>query len=424
MARVQTTAAYAPDTVRTNADLERMLGHVDEHPKTGTSDEWIRERTGFIERRITTGESQYDMAKHVTDQLLDRGSEYLEQNGIHPEDVSIIVIGNTHDPFTIPCRAAEKQDNERLNKRRGNHSNVPAFDIAASNLAALRNIINGTSSLTNGYLLLNRHFPGKKGIDHLVTDTITFTGTLPFLEDSADHPYAFHRSQVGAVIDHTIQESLAERIAHERGINYQTSFDLSAGCAGFNFGLAIADHLINNEPQAYLVIAVDKMLDVTNPQDRSTVVLFGEYAAGALLVPGNGFTNHFLETQGDKRSAIYLNNDGHFTQEGRAVMKAVRRIIGTQRKPAYPGLLGDILSNTTGKPDLVIHQSNMRVIDEIQANYGDDFDTIYDFGRTLGNGSCASVAYGLHLAMQRNAKTVALLGMGAGFSDGYNILTK
>ena len=37
------TGSYVPATVRTNADLERMVE---------TSDEWIVERTGIKERRI------------------------------------------------------------------------------------------------------------------------------------------------------------------------------------------------------------------------------------------------------------------------------------------------------------------------------------------------------------------------------------
>ena len=46
-ARITGTGSYTPSRIMTNAELERMVA---------TSDEWIRERTGIIERRFAGAE--------------------------------------------------------------------------------------------------------------------------------------------------------------------------------------------------------------------------------------------------------------------------------------------------------------------------------------------------------------------------------
>ena len=53
-ARIAGTGGYLPERVMTNHELEKLVD---------TSDEWIRERTGIVERRIADAN---DPSEHIT----------------------------------------------------------------------------------------------------------------------------------------------------------------------------------------------------------------------------------------------------------------------------------------------------------------------------------------------------------------------
>lgn len=104
------TGSYVPATVRTNADLERMVE---------TSDEWIVERTGIKERRIAgEDETVVTMAKEAAIQA-------LSSAGIVATDLDMIVLATTSAENAFPSAACELQG---LLDCPG----IPAFDLSAA----------------------------------------------------------------------------------------------------------------------------------------------------------------------------------------------------------------------------------------------------------------------------------------------------
>jgi 3-oxoacyl-[acyl-carrier-protein] synthase-3 len=104
------TGSYVPATVRTNADLERMVE---------TSDEWIVERTGIKERRIAgEDETVVTMAKEAAIQALSAA-------GIVATDLDMIVLATTSAENAFPSAACELQG---LLDCPG----IPAFDLSAA----------------------------------------------------------------------------------------------------------------------------------------------------------------------------------------------------------------------------------------------------------------------------------------------------
>src|SRR5438034_1930441 len=60
--------------------------------------------------------------------------------------------------------------------------------------------------------------------------------------------------------------------------------DISAACAGFLFGLEIAQQFITSHTHdTVLVIGAEKLTSITNWTDRNTCVLFGDGAGAAIL---------------------------------------------------------------------------------------------------------------------------------------------
>ena len=92
--RIVGTGAYVPEQIATNDDLARIVE---------TNDEWIRSRTGIGERRIATTETHSYMAAQAAKQALD-------QAGIAPEDVDLILLATSSPDYCFPNGACEIQE--------------------------------------------------------------------------------------------------------------------------------------------------------------------------------------------------------------------------------------------------------------------------------------------------------------------------
>ena len=84
------TGSYLPEKIVTNADLEKILD---------TSDQWIQERTGIRERRIShEDENSSDMGEAAAQMAMDAA-------GVNPEEIGLIVVGTTTPDLVFPSTA-------------------------------------------------------------------------------------------------------------------------------------------------------------------------------------------------------------------------------------------------------------------------------------------------------------------------------
>src|SRR5260370_7132403 len=68
------------------------------------------------------------------------------------------------------------------------------------------------------------------------------------------------------------------------GAKNAACLDISAACAGFLFGIEIAQQFITSHTHdTVLVIGAEKLTSITNWTDRNTCVLFGDGAGAAVL---------------------------------------------------------------------------------------------------------------------------------------------
>ena len=62
------------------------------------------------------------------------------------------------------------------------------------------------------------------------------------------------------------------------------AFDIGAACSGFIFALSVADNFIKTgQYKRALVIGTDVLARLCNPNDRNTLVLFGDGAGAVIL---------------------------------------------------------------------------------------------------------------------------------------------
>ena len=90
-----------------------------------------------------------------------------------------------------------------------------------------------------------------------------------------------------ATVSHLLQTpAVATAIAHELGMNRPAAFDISAACAGFCHGIALANDLIRAGTVKHaLVIGVERLSDITDPTDRGTAFIFADGAGAAVVGP-------------------------------------------------------------------------------------------------------------------------------------------
>ncbi|MYS24117.1 3-oxoacyl-[acyl-carrier-protein] synthase III [Streptomyces sp. DvalAA-14] len=246
---------------------------------------------------------------------------------------------------------------------------------------------------------------------------------------------------VVATVSHFKQTpAIATEIAHRIGAGKPAAFDISAGCAGFAYGLTLAKSMVVDGSAAHvLVIGVERLSDLTDKSDRGTAFLFGD-GAGAVVVgpsevPAIGPT--VWGSEGDKADiitqtvawdsfregdSIRLPLDGNgevkfpaITQEGQAVF---RWAVYEMAKVAQEAL--DAAGITADQLDAFIpHQANMRIIDSmIKALKLPDHVAVARDIETTGNTSAASIP----LAMERlldtgeakSGDTALVIGFGAG----------
>lgn len=91
--RIVGTGVCVPSQKLTNHDISKMVD---------TSDEWIRERTGIQSRYIAKEEANTFMA-------VEAARKALEDSGILPEELDMIVVSTISPDRVLPCMACEVQ---------------------------------------------------------------------------------------------------------------------------------------------------------------------------------------------------------------------------------------------------------------------------------------------------------------------------
>ena len=211
------------------------------------------------------------------------------------------------------------------------------------------------------------------------------------------------------------------------------AFDISAACAGFCYGVAIANDMVRSHTaKNVLVVGAEKLSDYTDPDDRATAFIFAD-GAGSVVI---GVSDHVgigptvWGSNSQTRDAIvlnpsyleYKNNPGkldigwpNISQQGQTVCRwAVYAIapVALQALEAA-GMSPDQLGA------FIPHQANERIIDSLvkSMKLPDSVAIARDI-RTSGNTSSASIPLAMDALLAErpdlHGKSALLVGFGAG----------
>jgi 3-oxoacyl-[acyl-carrier-protein] synthase-3 len=317
-AGIVATGSYAPSKVLTNFDLEKMVD---------TSDEWIRTRTGIVERRIA------DPDTATSDLAVEAARAALDRAGMDPLDLDLIMVASVTPDTIFPCAATIVQ--------------------------------------------------------------------------------------------------------HRLGARRAGAFDVLVGCTGFVYGLVLASGMIaSGGYHRVMVIGAETLSKITDWDDRSTCVLFGDAAGAAILAPvpeGRGVLGYSLGNEGDKAEALKIAAGGsrmpttaqtvadrlhYLSMNGAEVFKFAVRALADSSEEVVKDLglsMADI--------DWVIpHQANLRIIDAAAKRFHIPYERFIRNLERYGNTSAASIPVALDEAVRdgriSEGDLVLLASFGAGLSWG------
>ncbi|MEI8261668.1 MAG: beta-ketoacyl-ACP synthase III [Actinomycetes bacterium] len=309
--RIMSVGSYRPERVVTNAEICELID---------SSDEWIRERSGIVERRFAAAdESVADMAAAAARVALQRAN-------IDPVQIGVVLVATVTHPYPTPSAAAE----------------------------------------------------------------------------------------VSALI----------------GATAAAATDISSACAGFCYGVAMADALVRaGSAQYVLVIGVEKLSDWTNHRDRTSAFLFADGAGAVVIGPSDepaigpvvwGADGAQLDAITMTQSLIDYRDHGGETFPALVMQgqQVCRWAVGEMSKVAEQALAASGLS--ADELDVFLpHQANMRITDALvrHLNLPPSVAIARDIA-TTGNTSAASVPLAMDRMLESgeapHGGTALLIGFGAG----------
>jgi 3-oxoacyl-[acyl-carrier-protein] synthase-3 len=194
------------------------------------------------------------------------------------------------------------------------------------------------------------------------------------------------------------------------------AFDVSAACAGFLYGLAVADSFVQRGMfKRVLVIGVEILSRIIDWTDRNTCVLFGDGAGAVLLAPEEddqrGVMSTHLYADGSFSDLLFIPAGGtkepltaenmaarqqFVKMNGREIFKLGVRNMAAASKAALDanGLNPDDVSW------VFAHQANLRIIEGVAERVGIPLTRFFLNIERYGNTSSASLPIALDEAVR------------------------
>jgi 3-oxoacyl-[acyl-carrier-protein] synthase-3 len=247
------------------------------------------------------------------------------------------------------------------------------------------------------------------GKDELTSDMAT-KAALKALEQAEVTPAEVDLILVATATPDMLFPATACFVQKKIGAKNAACLDISAACAGFLFGIEIAQQFITSHTHnTVLVIGAEKLSSITNWTDRNTCVLFGDGAGAAVLQHrgrAHGVISTHIGSDGAFTDILFMPGGGSrcpITKENADMNLATIHMTG---KDVYKQAVISMLSAskialekaglTTDDIACVIpHQANLRIIEAIADRLKIPLDRFYVNLDKYGNTSAAAVAMAL-----------------------------
>jgi 3-oxoacyl-[acyl-carrier-protein] synthase-3 len=217
------------------------------------------------------------------------------------------------------------------------------------------------------------------------------------------------------------------------------AFDVNSVCAGFVFALNVAQGMMLTDRARYqnvLVIGTDAFSKILNWKDRRTCVFFGDGAGAVLLTQSDEIDRRFhFHLGSDGRGREYIAVPGGGTRlpaTPDVIEKRLNKFVMNGPKVwefavnTVPETIRSLLREHDLVPSdldlLILHQSNLRMLEAIMANLELPMEKTVTTVESYGNTAAASIPLTLQKASEtgrlKPGARVMLCGFGGGLSWG------
>ena len=249
--------------------------------------------------------------------------------------------------------------------------------------------------------------------------------------------------------DHGGMPSVASAVQHELGATNAGAFDLNAACAGFVYGLGVANALVAVGAHRNVVLigaeTLSRFLDWT---DRSTCVLFGD-GAGAVVIQRADTSDHpapaassalrslVTGADGARGSALSIPAGGSASPASHETVDARAHYIRMDGREVYrfavttvPDACLQAIHSAGLEPNdidvVILHQANIRIVRSVVETLGIPWERAVVNLDRYGNTSAASIPIALAEAVEGGTVSpgdrILLAGFGGGLTWGAAVI--
>jgi 3-oxoacyl-[acyl-carrier-protein] synthase-3 len=236
--------------------------------------------------------------------------------------------------------------------------------------------------------------------------------------------------------------STASFIQKNIGASNSWGFDINGGCTGFMCALATGAQFIESgRHKKVMVIGADKMSAITNYEDRTTCVLFGD-AAGAVLLESSaendlGIKDFILHLDGSGAEFLAMTGGGSLHPASRETVDQKMHYVYQDGKTVFKHAVSGMVDVTekivernrlTGKDIkfFIPHQANFRIIDAAAKKMRLEPDQVVININKYGNTTAATIPLAMSETYRDNklkkGDWVVTAAFGAGFTWGSMLL--
>ena len=215
--------------------------------------------------------------------------------------------------------------------------------------------------------------------------------------------------------------------------NGRPAFDLQAVCSGFVYALSVADQFIKTgAAKNVLVIGAETLSRITDWNDRSNCILWGDGAGAVVLSASNepGIIATHIHADGRHKELLRTTSGPSTGMKESALMRMEGNAVFKMAVNTLDRIVDETLeANGLSKSDidwLVPHQANIRIISATAKKLGMSMDNVVTTVAGHGNTSAASVPLAFDVAVRdgriQRGQTVLMEAFGGGFTWGSALL--
>ena len=200
------------------------------------------------------------------------------------------------------------------------------------------------------------------------------------------------------------------------------AFDLSHGCAGFVYGLAISKAFM--EAQGFrtgLLITADPYSKIVDSDDPKTALIFGDAATASVLSADYVWEvgRSDFGTDGSHCDALHINPSGHLRMNG----QRIARICATAVPQSILRALALNEIQLADVDEVLLHQASRYIIETIGEALQTPEKTKF-YAADYGNVISSSLPLALSAHVLPSVRRLALCGFGVGLSWASTLLTR